>query len=337
MTKKSTKISFVLVLFSLLLIGYISVLEIFAKNDPISNKFIIAVSREADSISIIDAETMQILERIKVGDGPHEVISSPDGKTAYVANYGKQTPGNSISVIDVINRKEIKRIDLGDLKRPHGLVERNGKIYFTAEASEKVGRYNPQTDKVDWVSNTEQKISHMLEVSKDEKKIYTANIVSNSVTVIENEGASPKISQISVGIEPEGISLSPNGKTLWIGHRKNGLVSIIDTATNQVKETLIAGKLPLRLSYTPDGKQVYIANPPEGSIIIYDAETRKEIKRIPINGAPIGMVFSKDGKKLYVTDLKFSKVIAVDTTSYTILGEVKIDQLSDGIGIVEVK
>jgi DNA-binding beta-propeller fold protein YncE len=78
---------------------------------------------------------MKILGKVPTGDSPHEVVLSADGRTAFVANYGAQTPGSSLSVIDLETKKELRRVDLSPLLRPHGLQEIGGKIYFTAETN----------------------------------------------------------------------------------------------------------------------------------------------------------------------------------------------------------
>lgn len=299
-----------------------------------AESYIIAVCRDANAVEILDAVSLQSLGRVPVGEAPHEAVGSADGRLAYVANYGtKETPGNSLSIVDLTERKEIKRINLGDLKRPHGLQEIGGKIYFTAEASKTVGRFDPATDKVDWIAKTDQLVSHMLAVSSDGKKIYTANMLSHSVTAIDaSASGEPKVMQIAVGKEPEGIALSPDGKTLWIGHRKDGIVTIIDTTTSKVLDTFSAGQVPIRLSFSPDSKQVWAISPNEGALLVFDAATRKETGRVEFDGAPVGVVFSPDGNRVYSTDLKNGKVVAIDAKKFTVIGSTAVEALSDGIG-----
>jgi YVTN family beta-propeller protein len=309
-----------------------------SKNAEAKNKsqsYVIVVCREADAVEIFDAATLKSLARISVGDAPHEAVSSADGRLAYVANYGsKEAEGNTLSVIDLVALKEIKRINLGDLKRPHGLQEIGGKIYFTAEASKIVGRYDPKTERIDWTAKTDQMVSHMLAVSSDGKKIYTANMLSSSVTAIDaSASGEPKVTQINIGKEPEGIALSPDGKTLWIGHRKEGLVTVIDTASGKVTQTLTAGQMPIRMAFSPDGKQVWIISPNEGALLVFDAATRKETGRVEFDGAPVGIVFSPDGSRVYSTDLKNNKVVAIDARKLAVINSAPVETLSDGVAL----
>ena len=48
-----------------------------------------------------------------------------------------------------------------------------------------IGRYDPITNKVDWLLGTGQERTHMVLVSKDVKSIFTSNVSSNTISIIE--------------------------------------------------------------------------------------------------------------------------------------------------------
>ena len=81
--------------------------------------------------------------------------------------------------------KELRRIDVAPLSRPHGLAFANGKLYFTIEADKKIARYDPAADKIDWQFETGQTGTHMVLPSRDARTIFTSNIGSDSVSMIE--------------------------------------------------------------------------------------------------------------------------------------------------------
>jgi YVTN family beta-propeller protein len=230
---------------------------------------------------------MTEIAKIPVPGGPHELAISADNRFAYVANYHQSddTPGRSISVIDIAARKEIRKIELGGLMMPHGIVESGGKFYFTSEMTRTVGRYNTQTESVDWIRGTGQSLTHITAISPEGKRLYATNMFSDSVTMIEIEGSGQEaqtIKQIAVGSKPEGIAVSPDGKEIWVGHNGDGGVSIIDAASLTVKQTLKVGQVPIRLAFTRDGRRVVIADPKASEMLVYDANTKAEIKRIKI-------------------------------------------------------
>ena len=85
-------------------------------------------------------------------------------------------------MIDLAAQKELRRIDVSPLRRPHGLWFANGKLYFTAEADKKIARYDPATDKIDWQFETGQNATHMVMLTKDGKTILTSNIASGTAS-----------------------------------------------------------------------------------------------------------------------------------------------------------
>jgi YVTN family beta-propeller protein len=218
---------------------------------------LVVVNRGESTLSIIDPVEMKVLATVPTGNDPHEVVLTADGKTAIVSNYGAQTPGSSFSVVDIASRKETKRVDLLPLMRPHGLVEFGGKVYFTAEVNRAIGRFDLVTNKVDWLMGTGQDASHMLALNADQKRIYTANVASDSVSAFEFTNIPPaqsKITQIVVGKQPEAIDISPNGKEVWVGLNVDATIDVIDTAGKKVVERIKLGERPYRVRFTHDGK-----------------------------------------------------------------------------------
>ncbi|HEY9285626.1 MAG TPA: YncE family protein [Pyrinomonadaceae bacterium] len=296
---------------------------------------LLVLNKADNTLAIIEPESLKILGKVTVGEGPHEVVASRDGRTAYVANYGtQQVVGSTISVVDIAARKEVKRIDLGALRRPHGIFEAGGKIYFTAEANRAVARYDPAADKVDWVMGTGANVSHMLVVTPDGKKVYTANMFSDTVTAVAVGGppTPPNIAHVAVGKTPEGIGISPDGREVWAANRAEGTISIIDTATDKLKETIQKfAALPFRVAFTPDGRHALVPDPEGGELVVFDAATRKVAGRVKIEGAPLGVVATSDSRRAYVTLGAKNGVAAVDLEKMAVTGTAETGKGPDGV------
>jgi len=236
---------------------------------------ILALSKRDHTLAIVDASSLKIIAKAPVGDNPHEVIASTDGKTAYVSIYGNN---NTLSVIDLIARKPLPTVDLGPLRSPHGLEFVGGKVWFTAEGAKAIGSYDPATKKVDWILGTGQNRTHMIAVSPDLKTIVTTNVASGTVSIIEKtavhfggpppgmppngppQGAPPPGPQgfdwnqtlVKVGSGSEGFDITPDRKEIWAANAGDGTISIIDFASKQVTQTLPADVSSAnRLKFTP--------------------------------------------------------------------------------------
>jgi YVTN family beta-propeller protein len=263
---------------------------------------LLVLNKEEATLSIVDPSTLKVVGHAATGEGPHEVAASADGKLAFVGNYGSQNPGSTISVIDLIGQKEIRRVDLDSLRRPHGMFFADGKVYFTAEVNKLIGRYDPAANQLDWLLGTGQNTTHMVIVSKDGSQLFTANIGSDSISIIERTGNGGwNETVVPVGKGPEGIDVSPDGARIWTAHSRDGGVSIIDIASKKVIQTLQLGtKRSNRLKFTPDGKLVLISDLDGGELVVLDASIKREIRRVKLGRSPEGILITPDGERAFV-------------------------------------
>ncbi|HEX7153787.1 MAG TPA: beta-propeller fold lactonase family protein [Thermoanaerobaculia bacterium] len=305
---------------------------------PASAGTLLVTNKVDATLSFVDTATMKVVASIPTGEGPHEVAATADGKLAIVANYGTgPNPGSSLMLVDVRARKELRRIQLPALFRPHGLAAVGSHIYVTAEGSKTVFRYDAANDRIDWLAGTGQEVSHMVAVTPDERKVYTANIVSDSVTAFDlaDWPRRLKMTQIATGKGPEGIDVSPDGKEVWAAQRGDGGISIIDTATDKVTKTLQGGKLPIRLRFTPDGKRVLVNDAPSKEILVFDAATKELLQKVAIAEDPVGIVLDDSGQFAYIACTGARKVAALDLAKLEITAWVETGEQPDGLAYVK--
>jgi YVTN family beta-propeller protein len=236
-------------------------------------------------------------------------------------------------MIDVAARKELRRIDVSPLSRPHGLAFSNGKLYFTAEADRKIARYDPATDKIDWQFETGQATTHMVLPTKDGRTIFTSNIGGDSVSAIQ-QGADGAWTQtvIPVGKGPEGIELSPDGREVWSAHSRDGGVSIIDVASKKVVQTIaLATKRSNRIKLTPDAKFALVSDLDAGELVVVDAPARKVIKRLPLGSMPEGILIPPSGGVAYVAVNGDNFVAVVDLNTWQTTKKIATGAGPDGM------
>src|SRR5678816_4138545 len=125
----------------------------------------------------------------------------------------------------------------------------DGKVYYTSETNRVVARLDPATYLTDWLLGTGQAGTHMVWVTRDATRMYTCNIGSNSISILErgaNPNAAWNVTSIPVGRGPEGFDVSPDGRELWAAHSQDGGVSIIGDnyiAVIDLKSLSMAGKI----------------------------------------------------------------------------------------------
>jgi YVTN family beta-propeller protein len=283
---------------------------------------------------MVDPATRRIRGRVRTGEGPHEVAVSSDGKTAFVSNYGAKAPGTSLSIIDLASRKELRRVDLGAFKRPHGIAVHDGKVYFTAETNRAIGRYDPAAKEVDWVIGTGQAGTHMVLVAPDGATVFTSNIGSDSISIFER-GENPLAwnqTLVTVGKGPEGFDLTPDGAELWAAHSRDGGVSVIDLATKKVVHTFDVGtKRSNRLKITPDGRLALISDLEAGELVVVDVASRSVSKRLALGKMPEGIVTPPDGSRAFVAVNGDDHIAVIDLETLEVSATIATGDGPDGM------
>ncbi len=329
------------------------------------SRSLLALSKRDHTLAIVDPNTLQVIARVPVGPDPHEVIASSDGKTAYVSIYGGGRY-HALSVIDLVGQKALPDIDTGALNGPHGLAFAGGKVWFTAEGAKAIASYDPVSARIDWIMGTGQNRTHMLYVTADEKQIYTTNVSSATVSILEKitlppmgppPGARPpqgsQLSStqppppppggnqarmdwnqmvISVGKGDEGFDVSPDGRELWTADAQDGTLSVVDLKIRKVSATLDAKTFGAnRLKFTPDGKLALISMLGNGDLVIYDTASRKELKRVKIGHGAAGILIDREGNRAFIACGPDNYIAVLDLKSLEVTGHVDVGGEPDGL------
>jgi YVTN family beta-propeller protein len=309
-----------------------------------ANALLILAKRDG-MLLIVDPSSLQVIARVPVGDDPHEVIASADGKTAYATNYGSGAY-NTLAVVDLVAQKALPSVDLGALRGPHGVTFVGGKAWFTAEGAKAIGRYDPTAKSVDWILGTGQNRTHMIYVSPDMKLIVTANVSSGTVSIIEKTVGGPSgqgspqgaprgdwnETVVRVGNGSEGFDVSPDVKEIWVANAGDGTVSIIDLASKQVTQTLAADVSGAnRLKFTPDGKLALISSLRGSDVTVIDTATRKTVKRIAVGHGAAGIQMQPDGARAFVACSPDGYVAVINLHSLEVAGRIEAGRDPDGL------
>src|SRR6516164_1207426 len=149
----------------------------------------------------------------------------------------------------------------------------------------------------------------MVYVTADQKRVYTTNVSSGTVsiladTLIQPGGFAPPGAKpheewtqtiIPVSRGSEGFDVSPDGKELWTAASDDGTISVIDLPTRKLVAKIDAKALGAnRLKFTPDGKRVMISSLRNGNLLVYDAASHKELKKVNIGHGAAGILMDPE-------------------------------------------
>lgn len=300
---------------------------------PAGGGTLLVGNKGEDTVSFIDLASGAELARVPTGRMPHEIAISPDGRQAAVVAYGAA----SIDIFDVPTRRLARRVDLSPNEGPHGLIWLpDGRLVATTERSRTLTIVDTRRGDAVSAVGTDQQGTHMVAVSNDLARAYTANIGSGTVTAIDLRNRR-KLRDIAVGGRPEGIALTPDGRTLWVADLDGARVQAFDTGSFGRLAEVKTGEVPIRVLASPDGKWIVTSNLGVGSLSVIDAQTRRLVREVPISGSreagQVTILFSPDGRRLYAAETARDQVAEIDFASGRVLRRLKAGKNGDGLAI----
>ena len=283
---------------------------------------LLAVAYMSESrVALVDGATYETLATVEVGKNPHEVRVSHDGRRAYVA------AGKFVTAVDLQNRRVKATFDLGSYSAHDIRVSRDGRrIWAACAGAQTVLELDAETGKTLATYRTEQQGSWFVEVTPNERKIYTPNLEGKSVSVIDR--ATGRVKVIRFEHPVYGIDITPDGRQVWVSGRD---LAVIDTAADEVVATVKTSEAETgRLRLTGDGKKVVVAL--SKKLAVFDAATRRLIAETELGASPKVLALSGDGRRAFLTNPDDDSVSVVDIVAGKQLSTFKTGKKPDGIG-----
>lgn len=308
-------------IFVLFVIGSVYVL-----NASPNTGFLLVANKGEHTLGIIDpAAGRQIATVTETGITGHEVIASPDGELAFVPIYGNSgvgLPGTDGSTLNVINLKEqkiIHTIDFGHGVRPHCPIfgPKDGLLYVTTELDNAITIVNPHTFQIVGKIPTGSKESHMLAISPDGRRGYTANVGPGTVSVLDI-AARKTITVIPVTNHVQRISVSPDARWVFTSDTEKPRLAVINAKTNKVDRWIDLPGEGYGSASTPDGKWLLIAMPSANAVAVIDLAKLKVAKTIQVPAAPQEVLIQPDGRVGYVSCDQSQQVAAISLNDWTV-------------------
>jgi DNA-binding beta-propeller fold protein YncE len=315
---------------------------------PTPQRALLAISKLEHRLSVIDLATLTIVARYPVGPDPHEIATTADARTAYVSNM-IDGGGHEIDVIDLAGQKAQPALDTGPLKGTHGLVFRDGKLWFTAQGAKSVAQLDAATGTVDWVMGTGQDGTHMIQLTPDGHRFYTTNMGSGTVSLFDYQLVPPSSAAygfVPQGREPtlqwvqtliplapgvEGFDVAPNGAELWTASPATGQLFVIETATRRVSAYAAGLFGANRLRFTLDGKRLFVSSIRSGDVVVFDTATRGELKRLHFCNSTTGIAMDPDGTRAFIACYGDGYLAVIDLASLDVMGRVEVGGRPDGM------
>jgi YVTN family beta-propeller protein len=302
------------------------------------------VNSGSNTVSVIATDKNRVVATISVGTSPFAVAVTLDGKRAYVTNSGNGT----VSVIDTVTNSVLTTIPVMNAFNLYGVAVSSDDtliyvVYSTHVNGSSVGRN--MFSAIDTITNQimftipggtlvgiSPPVSYHIVVHPDGTRAYVTGAPAGLLVV-------DTVKKVQLNVDPVtpsfGIAITPDGTQLYLtffdsyDEEFSGAgVSIINTATNQLKASIqVPGGDSLRspaVAVSPDGKRVYLASYyPRSIVTVIDTATNLVLEYIPIDSQStlFGVAVSVDGTKAYVTDNNHRSVFVIDAATNKVIGD----------------
>ena len=303
-----------------------------------SEGMLVVIEKGAQSLAVIDPIAGKLVASIPEGGVTgHEVAASADGHLAYVPIYGDSgvglpgTNGRNMVAIDVASHKVAGHVDFGHGVRPHLPVwGPDGLLYVTTELDNSVTIVDPKTLKIVGTIPTNQPESHMLAISHDGRRGYTANVGPGTVSVLDLK-AQKTIAVIPISKKTQRISISMDDRMVFTSDQTKPQLAVIDTAANQVKTWIQLPGLGYGSAPTPDGKWLLIALPDTARVAVIDLSTLKVARLIDVPPAPQAVLIRPDAKVAYASCDQSNQVAEIDLSTWKVSRLISTGKSPDGM------
>lgn len=300
---------------------------------------LIVVNQGDHDISVIDPKTARQVAIIDIDDTTgHEVAVSPDGRMAYVPVYGNSgvgrpgSDGKKLVAIDLISRKITGTLTFDRGLRPHGVRYNlhDGLLYVTTELDRSITIVDPKTLKIVGTIPTGEPESHMLVLSPDGRRGYTANVSPGTVSVLDLS-ARKLLAVIPISRCTQRISISTDGHLIFTSDQTAPRLAVIDTATNAVKAWVALPSIGYGSAPTPDGRWLLVALRTKNQVAVVDLTTLKLARLFDVADTPSEILVSPDGRVAYVSCSGKARIAAIDLTHWKPGAAINAGKGADGL------
>ena len=295
---------------------------------------LVVTNKGAHTASVIDVASGRTRAELPTGQGPHEVAMASNGRWAVATNYGAGSGGNSLTLIDVVEAEVIRTISLGRYTRPHGamFLEGDSLLAVTSESTNNVVLVRIPSGEIAGAVGTDQGGSHMVTPVTAQGRAFTSNIQPGTISELDLH-AQRLVRVLDVAPQVEAITITPDGREVWVGSNARGTVIAVDAASGDIEVVAEGFGWPYRILITPDNGTAIIPDLRNHELRILERATRREVARLEFpGGGPQGVALNDDATTLYLSLSAQRRIAVIDMDTRAVTGYIQAGDRPDGIG-----
>jgi len=295
---------------------------------------LLVLNKSDGTLMVFEVPSQALLATLKVGEEPHEVIVTPDGRKAYVSNVKSR----SVSVVDLDSYKVLRTIRSPVLDYPHGLgITADGRwVLLTSEGSHRLVLIDARRDVIARAVTTSQSGSHLVALIEQGRRAFIANRGSDTVTVMSLPDLKVR-RNIRVGRGPEGIAAAPNDRFVAVALQGSAQLALLDGASGDLVATLPVGQTPIRVAFAGRSFTAIVSNRDSNDVTVLDLLSRRVLATVPVGRRPGGVVVNPTGSRAFVANNNSNSVSVIALPGFQVKAEIKTGNLPDGLAFAPAR
>lgn len=294
------------------------------------------VSNEKDnSLSVIDMDSLEVVETIPVGQRPRGILLSKDHTKLYICASDDDT----VQVLDLATRKIVDTLPSGEDPEQFALHPNNRHLYIANEDDAIVTVVDVQTKDV--LAQVEVGVEpEGMAVSPNGKWAVNTSETSSMLHWIDTETFEIK-KNIVVGQRPRHVEFSKDSKIAWASAEIGGTVHIIDVdSLKEIKklEFKVPGVnqdrvQPVGIELTSFGRYAFVALGPSNHVAVVDAQTYEVLDYLLVGSRVWQLDLNQDESLLLSTNGVSGDISVIDVADLKVTKSIKVGRYPWGVVI----
>ncbi|WP_394212169.1 YVTN family beta-propeller repeat protein [Enterovibrio calviensis] len=302
-----------------------------------AKEFAYVANEKDDTLSVIDMDTMEVVNTIAVGDRPRGIELSKDGTQLYIC----ASESDTVQVLDLATNTLVGELPSGEDPELFALHPDGKRLYIANEDDALMTVVDIPSASV--IAQVEVGVEpEGVAVSPDGNTAIITSETSNMVHWIDTK-TNAMVHNTLVDARPRYAEFSPDGKQLWVSAEIGGTVSVIDTASKEImKKINFAPKgvhkdkvQPVGVRLTADGKTAFVALGPANHVAVVNTDTLEVEDYLLVGRRVWQMAFNGAQDRLLATNGVSGDVSIIDVPNRKVLKTVKVGRYPWGVAVKE--
>lgn len=296
-------------------------------------------NQNSDTVSVIDVDSLTLIENISVGDVPHNINHTPNGELILVTNKNINIASPpSLSLISSATNQLVGTVENIGSRIEHVVAIDSNTAYVTEDL---------EHNAVAVIDIDQRRVSRYISVgvkphglwpTPGGDALFVPNQLSGTLSKIDVESGTVE-AETSIGRTPTMAVVSPDGQFVYVtlyGERGVAVVNarMVESGQLQIYDVIDVGEGPAQVAITPDGNYVLVPCEGPGALYVIDARTRKVVNIINTGDGAHGVDISNDGNLAFVSNRGPGTLSVIDLREGVVLKQIKVGENPAGVDFV---